>query len=394
MLEDVSDRRRLEGQLRQAQKMEAVGLLAGGIAHDFNNILTVIIGGLSLLSRRLRGEPALEREAADIQQAALRAADLTGQLLAFSRRQPLRPRAVDPNAVVQGFHRLLGRVIGESVAVELALDPEVRHAWADPSQLEQVLLNLAINARDAMPHGGTLTIETANAQLDEHYAARHPEVRAGAYVLLAVSDTGTGMDRAILARIFEPFFTTKSTGQGTGLGLATVYGVVKQSGGHVAAYSEPGRGSSFKVYLPVADERATVEAPPAAAPAGPAGGTVLVAEDEHLVREIARRVLEEAGYRVLTADDGDAALALASETHEREGRTDLLLTDVVMPGMSGPELARRMQRSAPGLRVVFMSGYPAQAVAHHGVHAPGEHFLQKPFQPDALVAQVAEALRR
>jgi signal transduction histidine kinase len=391
LLEDVTDRRRLEAQLLQAQKMEAVGLLAGGIAHDFNNLLTAIIGGVALMRRRLRDQPALDREARDVEAASMRAADLTSQLLAFSRRQPLRPRAVDPNAAVHGVERLLRRVLGEHIRIELRLGDDARPVYVDPGQLEQLLVNLAINARDAMPHGGTLLLETGNATLDASYAALRPEVRPGAYGFVAVTDTGHGMSPEVQARIFEPFFTTKGPGQGTGLGLATVYGVVKQSGGHVGVYSEPGRGTTFRVYLPMAKEApsADVAAPAAAAPRST--GRILLVEDDEAVRSIARRSLEESGFEVVDAPHPAAALTVLS----RGGPPyDVLITDVVMPGMSGPELAQRLRAEMPGLLVIFMSGYPASAVASHGVRAPGEHFVTKPFTPDALVERVTELLRR
>ncbi len=383
--------RRTEEHLRQAQRMEAVGRLAGGIAHDFNNLLTVISGYGELLWDGLaQGDP--RREAVDqVLLASRRAAGLTRQLLAFSRKQILQPRVLDLNAVVTDMDRLLRRLIGEDVDLRTCCAPGLGRISADPGQLEQVIMNLAVNARDAMPRGGCLTIETKDVELDAAYVATRPDVAPGPYVLLAVSDTGTGMDRATLAHAFEPFFTTKPAGQGTGLGLSTVFGIVKQSGGHVAAYSEPGRGSTLKVYLPrVVGEESSEQAAPAAASAGRAATeTVLVVEDDEMVRALVVAVLSRLGYRVLEAPDGLAAERLALDP---AARVDLLLTDVVLPRMSGKELRDRLAAARPGLRALYMSGYTDNAIVHHGVLDEGTPFLHKPFTGDALAARVRAVL--
>jgi PAS domain S-box-containing protein len=387
---DISERKRTEEQLRQAQKMEAVGRLAGGVAHDFNNLLTVIAGRSHFLAHRLPPEDPSRRDVELIQKSTERAAQLTRQLLAFSRKQILEPKLVDLGAIATGIEPILRRLISEDIDLAVVSRAGLGRVKADPGQIEQVILNLAINARDAMPRGGRLTIETANTELDEGYAAQHTEVTPGLYVMLAVSDTGTGMDAATQARLFEPFFTTKEPGKGTGLGLATVYGIVKQSGGHVAVYSELGRGSSFKVYLPrvegaaEAGERVRVAAPPARG-----SETVLLVEDEPELRTLAREILGAWGYTVLHSGDPAEALRLA-ERHE--GPIHLLLTDVVMPGMSGRELADRLLSARSDLRVLFMSGYTDSAIVHHGVLDPGTPFLQKPFTPDALIRKVREVL--
>ncbi|MBN9522390.1 response regulator [bacterium] len=375
-------------ELHQAQKMEAVGQLAGGVAHDFNNLLTVINGYADLLLQGLPpGDPAREL-LGEIHKAGERSAGLTRQLLAFSRQQVLAPRVLDLNAVVADTASLLRRVIGEDVKLATAPGRGLWPVKADPGQVEQVLLNLAVNARDAMPTGGRLTIETADVELDESYAAGRPDARPGPHVLLAVSDTGHGMPPEVLARIFEPFFTTKGVGKGTGLGLATVYGIVKQSGGHVGVYSEVGVGTTFKVYLPRAESGPGGGTAPPRPPAPPRGTeTVLVVEDEDAVRALTRHVLRHAGYVVVEAADAGAAARAA------EGREiDLLVTDVVMPGLGGRELAERLRASRPGLKVLYLSGYTDDAVVRHGVLHERVHFLQKPFTPAALAWKVREAL--
>ena len=357
---DITERKRVEEaleqseeQLRQAQKMDAIGQLAGGVAHDFNNLLTVINGCSSALLQRVAGHEALSGPVAEIARAGQRAAALTYQLLAFSRRQVLTPEVLDLNAVAADSEKLLRRLIGEDIELVTVLRPALGSVRVDPGQLQQVILNLAVNARDAMPQGGTLTIETAKAELDEAYARDHPGVEPGQYVMLAVSDTGCGMDAATRSRIFEPFFTTKEPGKGTGLGLATVYGIVKQSGGHVWVYSEPGLGTTFKIYLPRVAAAAEAPARPSLPEPAPGGSeTIRLVEDEDQVRALVRGVLEEAGYRVLVAGRGDEALRVAAE---HVGPLDLLLTDVVMPGMSGRELAARLSGRRADLRVLYMS---------------------------------------
>jgi two-component system, cell cycle sensor histidine kinase and response regulator CckA len=389
-IEDITERKTLEQQLRQSQKMEAVGQLAGGIAHDFNNLLTAINGYSELTMMRLRAEDPLRRNLEEIKKAGDRAAALTRQLLAFSRKQVLQPKVLDLNSVVSGLENMLRRLIGEDVDLRTALKPEPGSVKADPGQIEQVIMNLAVNARDAMPRGGKLTIETGNIYLDEEYARRHVAVSPGQYVMLAVSDTGTGMDEQTRARIFEPFFTTKESGKGTGLGLSTVYGIVKQSGGNIWVYSEVGRGTTFKVYLPLVGEagqeyRRSDEVEEAAK----GTETVLLAEDEEVVRTLAREVLETYGYRVVEAANGGAAL-LICERHREP--IHLLITDVVMPEMSGRELADRLAPLRSEMKVLYMSGYTDNAIVHQGVLDEGANFIQKPFAPGQLARKVREVL--
>src|SRR5213083_453669 len=387
---DVTERLGLEQQLRQAQKMEAVGRLAGGIAHDFNNILTAITGHADLLLEDLGPHDPRRADVDEIRRSAERAAGLTRQLLAFSRQQVLQPKVVDLNALVLDMDKLLRRLIGEDVELATVLYPTLGRVTADPGQLEQVIVNLAVNARDAMPQGGKLTLETRNIDLDSSYTLEHSLVKPGPYVQLTVSDSGIGMDEETQAHAFEPFFTTKPRGQGTGLGLAMVYGTVKQSGGFIWVYSEPGRGATFKIYLPRVDAPVESAAPPAPVERPPRGSeTVLLAEDEPAVRAIARQALERQGYTVLAAPSGADALALAAQ----HGATiHLLLTDVVMPGMSGRDLADRLTAQRPGIRVLYISGYTDNAIVRHGMLEPGLAYLQKPFRPDALVRKVREVL--
>ncbi len=387
---DVTAQRHLEEQLRQSQKMEAVGQLAGGIAHDFNNLLTAILGSTQLLLHNTpAGDPRRE-DAEEIRNAGLRAAELTRQLLAFSRRQVLAPKVLELNAVVVNMERMLRRLLGEDVALDTSLDSATGAVSADPGQLEQVLLNLAVNARDAMPGGGRLSVGTSRVTLaDEHVERRH-RLPPGDYACLAVTDTGVGMDEATQAHLFEPFFTTKEVGKGTGLGLATVYGIVKQSGGYIWVYSEPAHGTTVKVYLPRVPGVAEAAAP-APVPAAVRGGheTVLLVEDAAPVRTLARRSLEACGYRVLDASDGPAALELSA----RHGSAiDLLVTDVVMPGMSGRELAERLAPQRPGMKVLYTSGYTDDAMVRQGVLTAGVAFLQKPFVPDTLARKVRDVL--
>jgi nitrogen-specific signal transduction histidine kinase len=387
---DITERKQLQQQLIQSQKMEAVGRLAGGVAHDFNNLLTAIFGYAELLTEELpEGSPA-RKDVEEIRKASERAASLTRQLLAFSRQQVLQPVVLSVNDLVEDVEKMLRRLIGADVELRTALAPDAGNVRADPGQLEQVILNLAVNARDAMPTGGKLTIETQNAELSEMYAEAHQPVVPGAYVMLAVSDTGVGMDAKTQGRIFEPFFTTKGKNKGTGLGLSTVYGIVKQSGGYIWTYSEPGHGTTFKVYLPHVD--APVE--PAVRPPDPGGAlagteTVLLAEDDELLRPLARGLLEKLGYTVLDAGTAAEALTLA---RAHEGPIHLLIADVVMPGESGRLLARRLAELRPDLRVLYTSGYTDEAIVHHGMLEPGLNYLQKPFTPAALAGKVREVL--
>jgi PAS domain S-box-containing protein len=388
---DVTERRRLEEQVRQAQKMDAVGRLAGGVAHDFNNLLTAI-AGFGTLARDGLGPADPNRPFLDeILKAARRAADLTGQLLAFGRRQLLTLKDLDLNALVRDAELLFGRLVGERVRLVTDLAPDLGPVRADPGRLEQVLLNLVVNARDAMPGGGTLTVTTANVTLDA--ARKHLDVGPGPYVLLTVADTGVGMDPATAARVFEPFFTTKPVGKGTGLGLATAYGIIKQSGGHIDVETAPSRGSTFRVYLPRPDPAGAAAAarptPPAPPPAPAA--TLLVVEDDAMVRSLTRLALEQRGYRVLVAAGGPDALRLAGA---HEGPIDLLVTDVVMPGMGGREVAERLAAARPGLRVLFLSGYIDDAALRQQVAGAEVGFLQKPFTPTALAREVRQALDR
>ena len=383
------ERQNLEAQLRQATKMEAIGRLAGGVAHDFNNILTGILGYAEMLERSLpEGHPA-RGYAAEIRGGGERAADLTGQLLAFARKQVIEPRVIQPNGVVARSEKMLRRLIGEDVELRVLPGDNLWNVRADPTQLDQVLVNLAINARDAMPSGGRLLIETANVVLDGEAHRMGDEPVSGEFVVLAVSDDGQGMDAETRDRIFEPFFSTKGPGQGTGLGLATVYGIVSQNDGVITVYSEPGHGTTFKLYFP-----AVREAPPApaeAATTGTATGseTILLVEDDALVRELARKVLSDQGYTVLEAENADEALLL---NRRFSGTIDLLLSDVVMPGLNGRELYERLKVARPQLEALFMSGYTENVVAHHGVLDEGTNFMQKPFTLEGLLARVRALL--
>jgi PAS domain S-box-containing protein len=390
--EDVTERRALEQQLRQAQKMEAIGRLAGGIAHDFNNLLMVISGYSEFLLDRLGPDQALRGPAKEISSAAERATSLTRQLLAFSRKQMLTPKVIDLNAVVTENLKMLTRLIGEDIDLVMIPGPELGPVKADPGQIEQVILNLAVNARDAMPQGGRLTIETSNVTLDDSYARLHAPVQPGDYTMLVITDTGIGMDADTQSRIFEPFFTTKGT-KGTGLGLSTVYGIVKQSGGYIWVYSEPAKGTSFKIYLPhvTAEEVVAVEQPavPAPLPVEAARETILVVEDEVNLRRLTRQFLENQGYTVLEAADGAAAVQICVA---HQGIIHLLLTDVIMPGMNGRELAHRVSEIRPNMKVLYMSGYTENAIGHNGTLDAGITLLQKPFTLHALKAKVREVL--
>ncbi len=397
---DVTARRRAEDalheseqQLVQAQKMEAVGRLAGGVAHDFNNLLTAIKGFTELLLLDLPEGDQRRAYAAEIQGAASRAAGLTRQLLAFSRRQVLKPEVTDLNETVRLLEKILGRLIGEDVRMRFELSPELGHVRADPGQVEQVVMNLVVNARDAMPGGGELLIRTSNARLTGSDLQRHRYVHPGDYVLLEVIDSGSGMTREIQERVFEPFFTTKEQGRGTGLGLSTVYGIVKQSGGYIWVDSEPGEGTRFRIYLPRVTAEPGPRAPrPAVSQTLEGTESVLLVEDELAVRVLVRRVLERAGYTVVAASNGREALELARRRDPEESPFDLLLTDVVMPEMSGPELANELGAVHPGLRILYMSGYNDEAIVHHGVLEAGTALIEKPFTPEGLLRRIREAL--
>ena len=388
---DVTDRRALEAQYQQAQKMEAVGRLAGGIAHDFNNLLSAILGYCELLLPGFHPGDPRRADLEQIRHAGTSAARLTRQLLAFSRKQITEPRLLDLKGVVTGLRPMLETLIGEAVKVVLNLESDTAPVRADWGQMEQIVMNLAVNARDAMPDGGTVTIATSNVELDEHYAAMHPGVKPGAFVALTVTDTGAGITPEVQARLFEPFFTTKEVGKGTGLGLATVHGIVKQSGGSVAVYSEVGMGASFRVYLPrVAPADMVGEAAQPADRSGARAETVLVVDDGEGMRELARRLLERQGYTVLVAANADEAL----RSFQTNPRIDLLLTDVVMPGTSGPELTRRLAAQQPALKVIYMSGYTEDDIVGQEMLKPGTAFLNKPFTADALGRKVREVLDR
>jgi two-component system cell cycle sensor histidine kinase/response regulator CckA len=390
-LMDETERRKTEEQLRQAQKMEAVGRLAGGIAHDFNNLLSIINGYSETLLSNPRLEEVTRRRIQEILKAGQRAAALTRQLLAFSRKQVLQPRVLALNLVLEGTDTMLRRLIGDDIEIRTVLDPDLGPVKADPSQMEQVIVNFCINARDAMPEGGRITIETANVELDELQAAQHFPMKPGRYVRMAVSDTGTGMDMETLAHVFEPFFTTKGPEKGTGLGLATVYGIVQQSGGQVWAHSEPAQGSTFSVYLPRVDEEAEKPRELEAAPQEVARGseTVLLVEDVDPLRDMIRERLEESGYTVLEAVDGERAIQFAEEY---AGNIALLLTDVSLPKMQGPALAKSLTEQRSGMKVLYMSGHTDDAIVHSGVLKGEAAFLQKPFTMEELTRKLRQLL--
>jgi two-component system cell cycle sensor histidine kinase/response regulator CckA len=383
--------RQSEKQLWQAQKMEAVGRLAGGVAHDFNNLLTVIKGYTELMFSDLKPSDPMRAEMEEVKKAADRAAALTRQLLAFSRRQVLAPKVVNLNYLVEDMNKLLQRLLGEDIELCIRIDKDLGSTKADPGQIEQVIMNLAVNARDAMPQGGKLTLETANVELDQTYSREHAAVKPGPYVMLAITDTGSGMDAETLSHIFEPFFTTKEQGKGTGLGLSTVYGIIKQSGGYVWAYSEPGIGTTFKIYLPRVDEMAERAEAHAQAAASDLGGTetILLVEDEEGVRALTRQILQRHGYTVLEAEHGQDALLLCQRY---SGSIHLLLTDVVLAQMSGRELVEHLAPLRPQMKVLYMSGYSDEAIVQHGVLKPGTAFLQKPFTTESLMRKLREVL--
>lgn len=390
IMRDITERKILEEQLRQAQKMEAVGRLAGGVAHDFNNLLVGILGYSELLLKKLPEGDSIHRMAGEINSAANRARDLTSRLLALSRRQVLQPKVLDFNGLVLQTERLLRPVIGEDIRIHLRLDPKTGSVKADPAQLEQVILNLAINARDAMPQGGTLSIETCNIQVDAAYARLHPGLLPGSYVRLWVADTGHGMTAEVMARIFEPFFTTKDAVNGSGLGLSTVYGFVKQSGGCITVTSEPGRGAAFAIYLPRVAEAPEIRSrAPLSLELRPGNERILLVEDEQVVRGLVQEILEENGYRVLCASSGGEAMRITEETPEP---IQLLITDVVMPEMSGPDLASRLRKLRPKTRVLYMSGYTDDEVLTRKGLPENSAFIQKPFTPDQFLQKVRETL--
>jgi PAS domain S-box-containing protein len=389
---DITARKSLEAQLRQAQKLDAIGQLAGGVAHDFNNLLTAILGYGNLVIDTFDADDRRRSDMQEVIKAGERAATLTRQLLAFSRKSVLQPVAVDFNAVVTGMRRMLGRLIGEHINLVTVLAADLHIVRADQGQLEQIVMNLVVNARDALPVGGRVAIETANVELDESYAMKHGPVRPGSYVMLAVSDSGIGMNEETKRRLFEPFFTTKEPGKGTGLGLATVYGIVTQSNGYIWVHSEPGSGSTFKVYLPRADKDECVSTGDASQKViGVGTETLLIVEDDEAVRLLTRVMLEKAGYRVFDAGNPQQAEALFAENPTL---FDLLLTDVIMPGLSGPKLFERLDRLRPGLKVLYVSGYTDDAMAHQGQLDPGVGFLQKPFTADELSRLVRVVLDR
>jgi signal transduction histidine kinase/DNA-binding response OmpR family regulator len=387
----LAEKARLEEQLDHSRRMEAVGRLAGGVAHDFNNLLSVIISYTGFAIEDLREIDPIRADLEEVRKAAERAASLTRQLLAFGRKQVMAPSVINLNRTLSGFEGIIRRLLREDITLEMHLAEDLGNVLADPGQVEQVIMNLVLNASDAMPDGGKLSIETANIDLDGIHTGRHMEARPGRYAMLVVADTGSGMDAETREHIFEPFFTTKAVGKGTGLGLSTVYGIVKQSGGHVWVYSEPGLGTTFRVYLPLTDIQAEAARRSRASVAPTGTETVLLVEDEEAVRGLAERILRTAGYQVLPAADGGEAL-LVYEAHR--GEIDLLLTDVVMPHMSGRVLAERLSSLRPGLRVLFMSGHTDDAILHHGLMAGTADFISKPFAAEQLTRKVREVLDR
>ncbi len=389
---DISQQKLLERQLQQSLKMEAIGRLAGGIAHDFNNLLTVMAGYMDLIQKQFNKSDPLYQDLDQVCKAIDRASELTQQLLAFSRRQIIKPRIINLNDVVRNLEKMLRRILGEDIEFHADLDDGLGNVHADPAQIEQIIMNLVVNARDAMPEGGILTIETYNVDLDANYARTHMGVEPGPYVMLSVSDTGVGMDEETISHIYEPFFSTKKEGMGTGLGLSMVYGIVRQNKGTIWVYSEPGKGTTFKIYLPRAEKAVDPITEHAQETVNLQGNeTILLVEDEEAVRKLARRCLEENGYTVIVASNGEEALRLIQQS---QPQIDLMVTDVIMPGMSGKELYEQLSRLMPGLRVLYVSGYTDNAIVHYGVLEPGTNFLQKPFKPDALIKKIRQTLEK
>jgi len=386
---DVTERRRLEDQLLRAQKMEAIGTLSGGVAHDFNNILTVILGHTEVLLQTLRSSPQIAEHIKSIDESSRRASGLTRQLLAFSRKQVLQPRVFNLNSLILDLDKMLRRMISEDIEFRTVIDPKLGATKADAGQIEQVVMNLVVNARDAIQNGGRITVETANIDLDEDYIRTHPDAHPGPHVMLAVSDTGEGIPSEILPHIFEPFFTTKEVGRGTGLGLSTVYGIVKQSGGNIFVYSQPGRGTTFKVYLPRVEEPILVATETSQPHISSGAETILLVEDEPALRDLIRIALVKNGFTVLDVAGPSEAIAACQN---RPGTIHLLLTDVIMPGMDVPSLAKQIQKQRSEIRVLYMSGYATNFIMHGGVFDPGTNFLEKPFHPRALLAKVREVL--
>jgi len=385
---DISAQRKLEMQLRQSQKIEAIGRLAGGISHDFNNLLTVILGRTEMMISDPTLSENTQKGLVLIHETGRRAAELTRQLLQFSRQQVIEPRIVDLNQVIRDTTELLRRLIGDNIDFSIKLHPELGKVRCDASQIEQVVMNLVINAHDAMPTGGSLSIETKNVVFDETYCSRVPDAAPGPHVMMSISDTGIGMDEKTQTRIFEPFFTTKEQGKGTGLGLATVYGIVKQAGGHIFVYSEPGHGTTFKVYLPECMQRESAKPARTASPKG-TGETILIVEDTDYIRDLIQEILSSHGYKVLIAKDGEDALRICRGFQEP---INLLLTDVVMPRMNGRDLADQVVRTRSGIKVLFMSGYTRNVIIHHGIVDEGVNYLEKPFTPTALIAKIHSVL--
>jgi len=385
-IQDITEQKNLEAQLLQSQKMEAIGKLSGGVAHDFNNLLTSITGNAELLSMKLEKDSPFKEYVTEISKASDRAASLTRQLLAFSRKQVLQPKVMSLNGAILDMEKMLRRLIGEDIDLKTTLSDELGNVEADPGQVEQVILNLCVNARDAMPRGGKITIETANVELDESYTRTHRTVIPGPYVMMAISDDGSGMDKETQSRIFDPFFTTKERGKGTGLGLSTVYGIVKQSEGNIWLYSEPGQGTTFKIYLPRVEksvEKIVKTKEPVKSLTGTE--TVLVVEDDGMVRKLAHKVLKDYGYKVLVAENGKEGLKICEEN---KGPIHLMLTDVVMPEMGGRKLADHLKDLRPEIKVLYMSGYTDNTIVHHGILDKGMNFIQKPFTPETLAAKV------